>query len=116
MFENIGWGAFDFPSPATFVGDDILIKNSNQENARDAALFAREGSQFEFGRLSVHDTNGAVLDLEDCEGYIDELVHSSNPGGIGERGDVDLRSTARGGPIDIDVPVAEDVGVSLDRG
>jgi hypothetical protein len=112
-FENIGWGAFDFPSPATFIGDDILIKNSNQEVKRDAALFARNGSQFEFGRLSVHNTNGAVLDLEECEGYIEELIHSNNPGGIGERGDVTLRSTTEGGPIDIDVPVAEDVGVSL---
>ncbi|AUV82581.1 hypothetical protein C2R22_13805 [Salinigranum rubrum] len=111
VFENAGWPAFDFPSPADFRGDNILIIGANQNNERDGSFYARAGGNFDLGRLSIHDSaHGAALELLDCSGRIEELVHSGNPGGVGVTEGVEIGTVTRGDPISLDPPVAEDVG------
>jgi hypothetical protein len=113
VFENAGWPAFDFPSPADFRGDNILIVGANQNNERDGSFYARDGGDFDLGRLSIHDSaHGAALELRDCSGRIDELVHSGNPGGVGVTEGVEIGTVTQGDPISLDPPAAEDVGTT----
>lgn len=100
------------PAEITWTGDMVAIHNacfvSDNEVIRD-----RRGGSFvvDVGRLSVHGSDGRVLETNQSSGTIETLHRDDNSGGLGRTGGVSIGTDNQGGdPFEPDVPSAEDVG------
>lgn len=108
---NATWPAIDLPSKAKVVGDGVLITNCNQQGARRGAFYARGGVEIDIQTLSIHDSQGDALDLQDAVGSIETLIHNRNTGDVGDLSDVELLVAATDlPPISLDLPEVEAVG------
>jgi hypothetical protein len=110
IIENARWPAIDLPQrPGPVSGDNILIRNVDQDNHRGAGFYIRSGRNVDIGTLSVHDISGSALNFEGARGNIKELVYSG-VSGVGETADVSIGAAREGDPISVSVPSKSEVG------
>lgn len=98
----------------TVEGDMIAIANTNIRED-DEVIRDRESGRFsdvDIGRLSVHDCNGKVFDLNSSSGTIRTLARNNNQGGLGNTADLTVETDTKGqGPFEPSVPSPADVGI-----
>jgi len=112
VLDTVEMAGVDLPASGSFSGDQIVVKNANQNGSQTAGVMARdEGRSFNIGEMSVHGTvGGAAVRFQNSSGSIDRLVHGGNDAGVGDTGGVNVSSVESGDPLSVSVPSVTDVG------
>jgi len=112
VLDTVEMAGIDLPAGGSISGDQIVVKNANQNGTQGAGFMARdEGRSFNIGEVSVHGTiSGAAVLFRNSGGSIDRLVHGGNDAGLGDTGGVNVSSVESGDPLNVSVPSTSDVG------
>lgn len=114
LIENCGWPGIDLPATGTVTGDMLEVRNVSTEDNRNAGLYSSDGLEWNFGRVSIHETSGDAVKLYESSGSIDEVVYGSTPGSLGPTSGVSVASSGQGDPLGVSVPALTAVGASAD--
>ena len=111
--SGTGLEAIATRTPGDFNGHNILVTNANSEDFHNGEGIRLENKQVDLGTVCVTGTaHGAVFDVTNSSGSIDELVREENSGGLGTVEDLSIGTDTTGGSISIDAPSMSEVGTS----
>jgi len=99
----------------TIEGDMIAIAKTNMREDNEVIRDRGPGlfSDIDIDRLSVHECNGMVFDLNSSSGTIRTLARNNNQGGLGNTADLTVETDAKGQePFKPSVPSPSAVGIN----
>jgi len=115
---NTTRGAIDIDNPFDVFGPGpLILENANFDNYRDGAFHVDESTAIVLtaDEIGIHNTaNGSAFDIKGgCTGQVRELRRSGNPDGLGSVDELNIQmDSIDGGPYELQVPTAEDVGAA----